>query len=124
MFTCYIQYTIDLNKLNEFEEYAKAWIFLIEKYGGTHHGYFVPGKAGDAFPDATFSFVGLGRNGPDNIAVALFSFPDVETYDAYRIAVSEDPLCKTTTERFKETKSFSSYERNFLKPIFRGNAIS
>lgn len=120
MFTCFIRYTIDPDKLNEFEEYARAWIFLIEKYGGIHHGYFVPGKAAERFPDATFSFPGLGKNGPDNIAVALFSFPNVEAYDFYRAAVSEDPLCKAATERFNETRCFSGYERNFLNPIFHG----
>jgi hypothetical protein len=118
MFTCLIRYVVDPTKLDEFEEYAKAWIPLIEKYGGTHHGYFVPGRPTDRFPDATFSFPGLGKNGPDNIAVALFSFPDLDTYYSYRKAVGDDPDCKAATKRFNETKCFSSYERNFLRPIF------
>lgn len=118
MFTCCIRYVVDPNKLSEFEEYARSGISLIEDYGGTHHGYFVPGTHTETFPDATFSFPGLGKNGPDNVAYALFSFPDLETYDSYREGVSKDDRCKTTTERFNETKCFSSYERNFLKPIF------
>jgi hypothetical protein len=119
MFTCLIKYVVDPNKLNEFEEYARAWISLIEKYGGTHHGYFMPGTSPDQFPDPSFSFPGLGKAGPDNIAVALFSFPDLETYDSYRKAVAGDPGCEAATKRFNETNCFSSYERNFLKPIFR-----
>jgi NIPSNAP len=117
--TCFIRYEVDPEKLDEFEEYARAWIPLIEKYGGTHHGYFMPGRSTDKFPDPTFSFPGLGTNGPDNFAVALFSFPDLETYHSYRKAVSEDPDCKAARARFNETKCFSSYERNFLKPILR-----
>ncbi len=119
MFTCLIRYEVDLNRLDEFEAYAHSWIALIEKYGGTHHGYFMPGKETDHFPEATFSFPGLGSKGPDNIAVALFSFPNVVTYDTYRAAVAQDPQCKLATERFNRSPCFSSYERNFLKPMLR-----
>jgi len=118
VFTCCIRYEIDPEKLSEFKEYAHAWIPLVEKYGGTHHGYFVPPEDGDNVPDATFSFPGLGKNGPTNIAYALFSFPSVEIYEKYRTEVSKDEKCKSATARFNETKCFSSYERNFLKPIF------
>ncbi|MBI3541742.1 MAG: NIPSNAP family protein [Deltaproteobacteria bacterium] len=92
---------------------------LIEKYGGTHHGYFIPGESSDHLPQATFSFPGLGKDGPTNIAVALFSFSSLESYEAYRKNVSEDPGCKAATDRFNETKCFSSYERNFLIPLFK-----
>ncbi len=63
MFTCFIRYNIDLDKLNEFKEYARSWIFLIRKYGGTHHGYFIPTTSSDNLPDATFSLPGLGTGG-------------------------------------------------------------
>ena len=119
MFTCLIRYEVDLEKLDEFKDYAKSWISLIEKYGGTHHGYFVPGDPSDDMPEAEFSFPGLGTEGPGNIAVALFSFPSVEAYEHYRINVAEDEECIATTARFNESKSFMGYERNFLKPIFR-----
>ena len=119
MFTCCIRYVVDLNKLKEFEEYAHAWIELIEKYGGTHHGYFLPGNNADDFPAPTFSFPNLGKNGPDNIAVALFSFPNLKAYKTYKKEVAKDQKCITTTARFNETECFSSYERNFLKPIFK-----
>jgi len=119
MFTCLIRYVVEPDKLDAFEEYAHAWIALISKHGGIHHGYFVPGRETDRFPEAEFSFPGLGRPGPENIAVALFSFPDVEAYDAYRTAVAQDPACRSATARFHETKCFSSYERTFLRPLFR-----
>lgn len=117
MFTCFIRYKIDPNKLNEFREYAHSWMSLIRKYGGTHHGYFLPGKEGDHLPDATFSFPGLGTEGPANIAVALFSFPNIQAYERYRQVVSQDEACKAATNRFNETKCFSSYERTFLVPM-------
>jgi hypothetical protein len=117
MFTCCIRYVVDLDKLAEFKEYAVAWIALIQKYGGTHHGYFMPGGPGDVFPDATFSFPGLGTSGPPNVGYALFSFASVEAYEAYRKDVSDDPGCRAATARFNETRCFSSYERHFLKPV-------
>ncbi len=63
MFTCFVRYEVDLEKLSEFIAYARAWILLIEKYGGTHHGYFMPGGPADDMPEATFSFPGLGSQG-------------------------------------------------------------
>jgi NIPSNAP len=118
MFTCFIRYQIEPGKLDAFREYARAWIALIRKYGGTHHGYFLPGEEDGALPDAAFSFPGLGTAGPPNIAVALLSFPDIEAYDRYRAAVAEDDGCKVATTRYNETKCFSRYERTFLVPVF------
>jgi hypothetical protein len=118
VFTCVIRYRVEPGKLAEFREYAHAWIGLIRKYGGTHHGYFLPATDKDSIPDPSFSFPGLGTAAPPNVAFALFSFPSVEAYDHYRAAVAEDEDCKAATARFSETKCFSGYERSFLVPIF------
>lgn len=118
MFTCFIRYQINEGQTDEFREYARTWISLIEKFGGKHHGYFVPGGHNDNFPEAKFSFPGLGVEGPSNIAVALFSFQSVEAYEVYRRDVVHDPECKRMTARFNANMSFSKYERNFLIPIF------
>ena len=117
MITCFIRYTVDPDQAAEFERYARAWMHLIEKYGGTHHGYFVPGEAP---PSAPFSFPGLGENGPDNVAIALFSFPNVEAYEEYRAKVSSDPECIAITELRDETKCFTKYERTFVRVVERG----
>ena len=119
MFTCVIRYAVDLDNLDGFRAYARAWIGLIEKYGGTHHGYFVPAEPEDELPDPTFSFPGLGKQGADNVGYALFSFPDVAAYEAYRKEVSSDPGCIAATKRFNAAPCFTGYERNFLIPIFR-----
>jgi hypothetical protein len=71
LITCFLRYTIDPDKLAEFEHYASVLMHLIEKYGGTHHGYFVPGAGPSS---VAFSFPGIGDEGPENVAVALFSF--------------------------------------------------
>jgi len=111
-----LRYTIDPDKLVEFEHYARVWMRLIEKYGGTHHGYFVPG---DGPPSAAFSFPGIGEAGPDNVAVALFSFPSVEAYEIYRHEVRNDPECLAVTSHYQQTKCFTKYERTFMKPVLR-----
>ena len=100
MFTCFIRYYIDSDKFSEFKEYARAWIFLIQKHGAIHHGYFIPGTEADHMPSAALSF------------------PSKEAYEQYRVSVANDDLCKAATARFEETKCFSSYERTFLIPMF------
>jgi hypothetical protein len=118
MFTCVIRYTIEPDKLEQFREYARAWMLLIRRYGGVHHGYFLPGANDRDLPRATFSFPDIGRDGPPNIAVALFSFPTIEAYDNYRRDVADDEECRAATAKFSEAKCFSSYDRTFLVPMF------
>ena len=75
MVTCYLRYVIDPNKVEEFEHYGKLWIPLVEKFGGTHHGYFMPSE------------------GANNIALALFTFPSLTEYDKYRSDSIKDKEC-------------------------------
>jgi len=44
MITCHLRYVIDPYKLAEFEAYGRLWIPLVEKFGGIHHGYFLPSE--------------------------------------------------------------------------------
>ncbi len=66
MVTCYLRYIIDPFKLKEFEHYGKIWIPLVEKFGGKHHGYFLPSE------------------GASNVALAMFTFPSLALYEEYR----------------------------------------
>ena len=119
MFTCVIRYEVELDKLEGFRAYARSWIELIERYGGTHHGYFVPSTTTEGIPKAHFSFPGLGKAAPANIGYALFSFPDLDSYEAYRANVANDPECQAATARFNAAPCFTGYERTFLQPIFK-----
>lgn len=116
MFTCIIRYTLNPERLEQFERWAAIWIRLIEKYGGSHLGYFLPPKPGENVPDATFSFPGLGTAGPPNSAFALFTFPSVDAYDRYRKAVEGDAECSLAHQLRNESQCFLSYERFFLVP--------
>ena len=101
MVTCYLRYVIDSYKLKEFEHYAKLWIPLVNKFGGQHHGYFLPSE------------------GANDIALALFSFPSLAEYEQYRTDSLNDPECVAAFEYAEETRCILSYERSFFNPLFK-----
>ncbi|MGN8160659.1 NIPSNAP family protein [Salinisphaera sp. SWV1] len=101
MVTCYLRYVIDPLKLDDFEHYARLWIPLVERFGGTHHGYFLP------------------HEGPNNIAVALFSFPTLAAYEAYREKAADDPDCQEAMRHYEKTQCYLSYERSFMRPVLQ-----
>jgi len=100
MVTCYLRYVIDPSKLNEFEQYGRLWIALVEKFGGQHHGYFLPSE------------------GANNIALALFTFPSLAQYEQYRTRSFADSECLAAFKLAEETKCVVSYERSFFRPVF------
>ncbi|WP_211442578.1 NIPSNAP family protein [Collimonas humicola] len=100
MVTCYLRYIIDAGKLKEFEHYGKLWIPLVEKFGGAHHGYFLPSE------------------GANNVALALFTFPSLAAYEQYRIRMADDAECQAAFRYAEQTKCIFSYERSFFRPVF------
>ncbi len=100
MVTCYLRYIIDPYKLKEFEHYGKLWIPLVEKFGGQHHGYFLPSE------------------GVSNVALAMFTFKSLSAYEAYRIQSMDDAECQAAFEYAQETRCIVSYERSFFRPVF------
>ena len=101
MITCYLRYVVDPFKLAEFEKYGKMWIPLVEKFGGQHHGYFMPSE------------------GANNIALAMFSFPSLAAYEIYRQKAAADPDCLAAVRYYEQTKCFLSYDRSFFQPVFK-----
>ena len=99
MITCYLKYIIDPYKLADFETYAKLWIPLVNDMGGVHHGYFLP------------------YEGANNIGYALFSFPSLAEYEAYRDRIPACPKCQDALKFAEDTRCILSYERSFVKPI-------
>lgn len=100
MITCSLRYVIDPYKLAEFEHYARLWIPLVNRLGGTHHGYFLP------------------HEGANNIALALFSFPSLADYEIYRQRMAEDTECLAAFAYAEQTRCIVSYERSFMRPVF------
>lgn len=99
MITCHVKYVIDAKKIPQFEHYARLWIPLVEKFGGIHHGYFLPSE------------------GANNVAMALFSFPSLADYEQYRQQSLLDPDCLAAFEYAEQTDCVISYERSFFRPV-------
>src|SRR4030095_8217145 len=99
MITCYLRYTIHPYKIAEFEEYARLWIPIVNRMGGTHHGYFLPSE------------------GANHIAIALFSVPRLAAYQEYRTRVASHPECQAAFDLDKRNRSINSYERSFMRPV-------
>ena len=100
MVTCHLKYVIDPLQLSAFEEYGRRWIKLVNRFGGRHHGYFMPSE------------------GASNIAYALFTFPGLAEYETYRKNSFADDECKAALQLAAETKCILHYERTFLRPLF------
>ncbi len=102
MITCYVQYELNPTKISEFEEYARIWIPLVEKFGGIHHGYYLPHES------------------PNDLAVCLFSFPSLADYEIYRTESLEDVDCQRAYEFADKTDCIRRYDRHFLRPLSGG----
>ena len=100
MITCYLRYEIDPTKIGEFEHYARLWIPLVERFGGRHHGYFLP------------------HEGASDIALALFSFDSLAAYERYRERAAADAECQAAFAYAERTRCIRRYERSFMRPVF------
>lgn len=103
MITCTLRYVIDPKQISAFEDYSRVWIALVNRMGGTHHGYFLP------------------HEGPSNIAYAMFSFPSLAAYEEYRERIPNDSDCQKVLKLAEETDCILSYERSFTRPILEGS---
>ncbi len=54
--TIHLKYEIDADKLEDFEEYGRRWVGLVNRFGGTHHGYFLPSGATATSPTPSSPF--------------------------------------------------------------------
>lgn len=99
MITCVVDYTIDPDQIEAFERFAHAWIGLVNKHGGHHHGYFLPSE------------------GASDRALALFSFPSLAEYETYRSRFGVDPEFIATDKIRDESHCIIRYERSFMRPL-------
>ncbi|MEO6841452.1 MAG: NIPSNAP family protein [Bradyrhizobium sp.] len=100
MITCYLRYEVPLGKLAEFEAYGRMWLELVPRFGGIHHGYFLPSE------------------GASDVALAMFSFPSLAAYEQYRTDSVSDPDVQKAIAFARQTRCFIRYERSFFRPVF------
>jgi uncharacterized protein (DUF1330 family) len=99
MITCFIRYRVDRKKLAEFETYARLWIKLIAKFGGQHHGYFLPAE------------------GKSDEALCLFTFPSLTAYEDYRKRAAADAEAQEAVRFGEETGALLDWDRTFYRPV-------
>lgn len=102
MITCVVEYRIDPAKTEAFERFARAWMQLVERHGGTHHGYFLPGE------------------GASDEALALFSFDSLAAYEQYRTLFGSDPDFVAADRIRDESGCVIRYRRTFMRPLLPG----
>jgi hypothetical protein len=101
--TCHLRYEIDPAETAAFERFARRWIALVERSGGQHHGYFLPSE------------------GASDVAYALFTFPSLAAYEAYREGFGTDPAFLAADRIREESGCVVRYERTFLRPVLDGD---
>jgi NIPSNAP len=99
--TLCIRYTIDANKLPDFEEYARHWPEVIRRSGGELVGYYAPTKLA----------------GPTNFALALIDFRDLAAYERYREALMKDAEAVANVAAAEATKCILVEDRSFLRRV-------
>jgi NIPSNAP len=104
MITCVVDYTIDAAKIEEFERFARRWVELVNRHGGTHHGYYLPAE------------------GASDKALALFSFPSLAAYESYRGLFGNDPDFVAADRIRDESGCVLRYERTFMRPLLTEDA--
>lgn len=102
MITCTVIYDLDPDQIPAFEVYAKAWITMINRMGGTHHGYFMP------------------HEGANDRAWCHFSFPSLAAYEDYRTRMDADPDCQRAYAHARATGCIRRYDRTFTRPVLDG----
>jgi hypothetical protein len=65
MITCVVDYVIAPEKIAAFEAFGRRWIDLVNRHGGTHHGYYLPSEGAS---DRALARV-MGWTPPDGIDV-------------------------------------------------------
>jgi hypothetical protein len=114
MLTCCNRYRIDLAQQDTFADYAKRWVELTNRHGGTHHGFFLAAELKD---HPVLSYPGFGSEAGPDIAYAWYSFPNEAALHAFRAAVKRDPDCAAAEALGRETGCILGYERSFLTGV-------
>ena len=101
MMTLCIRYTLDANKLGDFEAYARALQQPIERCGGKSVVYYLPTKIA----------------GPTNIALGLIEFPDLAAYQLYREKLLSDSDGAECLRRAEAAGCILCEDRSFVRRV-------
>jgi len=102
--SCFIRYQIDPFQKDAFEAYARSWLRIIPRCGGTLLGYFAP------------------HEGTNDVAYGVISFASLADYEAYRVRLREDPEGRANFAFAEERRLILREERTFLRGVEEGSA--
>ena len=100
--TCFIRYQIDPFQRGDFETYAREWLRIIPRCGGTLLGYFLP------------------HEGTNDVAYGVISFDSLADYEAYRARLRADPEGRANFAFAEERRLILREERTFLRGVTKG----
>ncbi|HVO28002.1 MAG TPA: NIPSNAP family protein [Candidatus Margulisiibacteriota bacterium] len=100
--TCLIRYQIDPFQRDAFEAYAREWLRIIPRCGGTLLGYFLP------------------HEGTNDVAYGVISFDSLGDYEAYRARLRADPEGRANFAFAEERRLIRREERTFLRGVTEG----
>jgi hypothetical protein len=101
MITLCIRYTLDANKLAEFERYAESLRGPVERCGGTYVAYYLPTKIA----------------GPTNTALGLIDFPDLASYEGYREKLAADRDSVESVARAAAAGCILNEDRSIMRRV-------
>lgn len=114
MLTCCNRYRIDPAKRAAFADYARAWVELTNRHGGTHHGFYMAATLAD---HPASSHPGMSAEAGPDIAYAWYSFPNEAALHTFRASVKRDPDCDPAEALGRESGCILEYERSFLELV-------
>jgi hypothetical protein len=101
MMTLCIRYTLDANKLADFDAYARALRRPVERCGGKYVGYYLPTKVA----------------GPMNAALGLIDFPNLAAYEQYRERLLTDTEAAEILRRAEAAGCILNEDRSFVRRV-------
>jgi len=101
MMTLCIRYTLDANKLVDFETYARSLEKPVERCGGKFVAYYLPTKMA----------------GPTNTALGLIDFPDLASYERYREKLATDAEAVESLRRAEAAGCILNEDRSIVRRI-------
>jgi hypothetical protein len=100
--TCFIRYRIDPFQREAFEAYARTWLRIIPRCGGTLLGYFLP------------------HEGTNDVAYGVIGFESLAAYEAYRARIREDAEGRANFAFAEQRRLILREERTFLRGLRSG----
>ena len=97
--TCFIRYQIDPFQRDAFEAYARSWLRIIPRCGGSLLGYFMP------------------HEGTNDVAYGIIGFDSLADYEAYRARLRDDPEGRANFAFAEERRLILREERSFLRGV-------